>query len=390
MQEFLFIAYIWADYEKQMEKYLSNSVDRISVEREQGMSGIQKESRIRRICGLVLMLILCLTFFTACSSARVIFTTGYGEDEVFRIDSVICTLPEFMVYLTNTQNQYEDVYGPEIWNISLDGVTLEENVKDMVLAKIAQIKTMYLLAQSKDVELTETEQGQVEQAAQEYFRMLNDTEVELLGVNLDTIVQLYKEYAMADKVYQYIIQDINPEISDDEARTITVQHILLRTYVNDGTGTRVTYTDDLKESVYERACAIREQAVSGEYNFFDLASRYSEDTTVTYSFGKGEMDEAFEAAAFALETDEISQVVESESGYHIIKCINTFDREQTDANKLEIVEERRREVFGQEYDAFVEKLNRGLNEKLWQQVGFLHDENVTTLNFFEVYEKYFS
>ncbi len=37
---------------------------------------------------------------------------------------------------------------------------------------------------------------------------------------------LYREYAMADKVYQLIIQDINPEISDDEARKITVQQIL--------------------------------------------------------------------------------------------------------------------------------------------------------------------
>lgn len=354
------------------------------------MSCNQKENRKRKMIGLALTLVLCLGSFSACSSARVVFTTGYGEDEVFRIDNAVCTLPEFMVYLTNTQNQYEDVYGPEVWNISLDGVTLEENVKDMVLAKIAQIKTMYLLAQSKDVKLTEEEKALVKQAAQEYYQSLNATEVELLEVDLDTIVQLYKEYALADKVYQYIIQDINPEISDDEARTITVQHILLRTYVIDGAGSRVTYTDDLKENVYERACAIREQAVSDEQSFLDLASRYSEDTMVTYSFGKGEMDKSFEDAAFALETDEISQVVETESGYHIIKCINTFDREQTDANKLVIVEERRREVFGQEYDDFVEKLSRGLNEKLWQKVGFLHDENVTTSDFFAVYEKYFS
>lgn len=39
---------------------------------------------------------------------------------------------------------------------------------------------------------------------------------------------LYREYAMADKVYQLIIQDINPEISDDEARKITVQQIFLQ------------------------------------------------------------------------------------------------------------------------------------------------------------------
>ena len=32
------------------------------------------------------------------------------------------------------------------------------------------------------------------------------------------------------QVYEYIIKDINPEISDDEARTITVDYILIKTY----------------------------------------------------------------------------------------------------------------------------------------------------------------
>lgn len=338
---------------------------------------------------LLLVPVLCLGGITACGSAKVVFTTGFGDDQVFRIDSVVCTLPEVMVYLTNTQNQYENVYGVEVWNVALEDVTLEENVKEMVLAKIAQIKTMYLLAQSKDVELDEGEKVKVEQAAAEYFQSLGLEEAELLGVDQELILQLYTEYALADKVYQYIIQDVNPEISDDEARTITVQHIFLRTYTTDGRGSRVLYTDEVKETVYEKACEIREMALSGEQNFVDLASRYSEDPTLTYSFGKGEMDAAFENTAFALETDEISEVVESESGYHIIKCINTFDREQTDVNKLEIVEERRREVFGQEYDTFVEGLNSSLNEKLWQQVTFLHDENVTTTTFFDVYDRYF-
>ena len=336
-----------------------------------------------------LIFMICLIGATACSSARVVFTTGFSEDEVFRIDSAVCTLPEIMVYLTNTQNQYEDVYGKQVWNVSLEGVTLEENVKEMVLAKIAQIKTMYLLAQSKSVALDASEQTKVEQAAEEYFQSLSDVEVELLGVNKETILRLYSEYTLADKVYQYIIQDINPEISDDEARTITVQHILLRTYTTDGTGARVEYTEDLKSAVYKKARDVREQAVTEGQDFVELASRYSEDPTITYSFGKGDMAPEFEAVAFALETGEVSTIVETENGYHIIKCINTFDREQTDANKLEIVEERRREVFGQEYDAFVEGLNRSLNEKLWEQVTFLENEEVTTKSFFEVYEKYF-
>ncbi len=84
-----------------------------------------------------------------------------------------------------------------------------------------------------------------------------------------------------------------------------------------------------------------------------------------------------------------SDVVETEYGYHIIKCINTFDREETDANKIKIVEQRREEAFGREYDAYVSTLTRNLNEDLWNTVGFIHDDSVTTQNFFEVYSQYF-
>lgn len=354
-----------------------------------GSKGIWK-----RAAALAVAAVLSVSGLTACggdgNGTKVVFTTGFGKDEVFRIGSQSCSRAEIMVYLTTTQNQYESVYGSEVWNVALDGVTLEENVKETVLAKIAQIKTMCLLAQSKSVTLDEQEKEQVRQASEEYFQSLNDREKELMGVDLDTIQQLYTEYVLADKVYQYIIQDINPEISDDEARTITVQHILIRTYTTDGAGTRVPFSDELKKAVYEKACQVRELAVDGEHDFVDLASRYSEDSTITYSFGKGEMDEAFEETAFRLETGEISQVVESESGYHIIKCISTFDREQTDLSKLEIVEERRREVFGQEYDEFVETLVRNLNTKLWEEITLIHDPEVTTTEFFEVYAKYFS
>lgn len=366
---------------------------RVGMENRYNRYGKIRRYRGRLLC-LALVVVVGLAGLTACShdgsGTKVVFTTGFDRDEVFRIGNASCTTAEIMVYLTTTQNQYESVYGPEVWNVALDGMTLEENVKETVLAKIAQIKTMYLLAQDKEVILDEQEQEKVLQASERFFQTLNDREKELMGADLKTVTQLYTEYALADKVYQYIIQDVNPEISDDEARTITVQHILIRTYTTDGAGSRVPLPDNLKQAVYEKALEIRDMAVNGENDFVDLASRYSEDSTITYSFGKGEMDKAFEEAAFGLETNEISQVVESESGYHIIKCLNTFDREQTDISKQEIVEERRREVFGQEYDEFVDTLVRNLNTKLWEEITLIHDPEVTTTGFFEIYAEYFS
>ena len=343
---------------------------------------------LRRIAVLGILLLISI-LLPACGSEgsgiRVVFTTGLGKNEVFRIGGGVCTVPEIMVYLTNSQNQYESVYGAEVWNVSRDGINLEENVKETVLAKIAQIKTMYLLAQDRGVVLDEGESRRVEKAAGEYFNSLSDKEKELMEVSQGTIEQLYREYALADKIYRYIIQDVNPEISDDEARTITVQHILFRTHAAGGAAD----SDMLKHQAYEKAFEVRRLAVEEGEDFVDLASRYSEDSTITYSFGKGEMEAAFEEAAFSLETEEVSQIVETEAGYHIIKCISTFDREQTDLNKMTIVEERRREVFGQEYNAFVETLPRQLNRKLWDQIALLRDSEVSTMEFFDIYAKYF-
>ncbi len=348
---------------------------------------------IRKRLPVLLLFFLIMLPLTACggeeNGTKVIFTTGMGKDEVFRIGGSVCTAPEMMVYLTNTQNQYESVYGPEVWNVSRDGITLEENVKETVLAKMAQIKTMYLLAQDRGVALDDSENRKVEQAAEEYFDSLTEQEKELMGVKYSILEQLYREYALADKVYRYIIQDVNPEISDDEARTITVQHILIRTAATDGAGTPVACSEDMKQEAYAKALDIHRMAVEEGEDFLDLASRYSEDSVITYSFGKGEMEPAFEEAAFSLETEEVSQVIETETGYHIIKCISTFDREQTDLNKLTIVEERRREVFGQEYNAFVEALPRQLNQELWESMKLLRDEEVTTTGFFDMYAKYF-
>lgn len=45
---------------------------------------------------------------TACGSkgdadTKVVLTTGFGKDEIFRIEGISCTLPEIMVYLTTTR-----------------------------------------------------------------------------------------------------------------------------------------------------------------------------------------------------------------------------------------------------------------------------------------------
>jgi len=350
---------------------------------------ISKLKPVRRIILLALTLSVSLTLLGCAErSTKIVLTAGFEKNEVFKIETMSCSLPELYVYLTNVQNQYEDVYGAQVWTTGVDGETLESSVKENVLAKIAQVKTMNLLAQSYNVTLDETETRLVNEAAEKYYSSLNEDEIAEMGVNQELIAKMYGEYALSNKVYQYLIRDINPEISDDEARTITVEHILIKTYAKDGTGKKINYSERMKNEAYQLAQEVYEKAQDSEnYLFEDLIEEYSEDSVATYSFGKGEMDPAFEEAAFNLGNGEISGIVESEYGYHIIKCINTFNRDETDANKLKIVEKRKQEVFGEKYDEFVSGLTRKLNEELWNGLSMIHNDNVTTTSFFEVYDE---
>jgi len=344
----------------------------------------------KTVCLIAVMAVCAL--LCACAGGKdnrkVVLTTGFEKDEIFRIEETSCSTAEIMVYLTNIQNRYERVYGKEILDTVIDGVTLEENIKETALANMAQVKAMTLLAKKHDVTLTQQETELVYEAAGEYYASLNETEKSRMGVREETIVSLYSEFALANKVYHYLIRDINPEISDDEARTITVEHILIKTYHVDENGNKEDYSAYSKQLAKEKAQEVWKRAKAGE-DFQMLAREYSEDNTLTYSFGKGEMEMGFEEAAFRLGSNEISEIVETKYGYHIIKCISTFNREVTDANKKKILEERKEAFFGEEYENFVLSLTKNLNKELWESISFIHEEEVVTDSFFEVYNSYF-
>ncbi|MBD5552641.1 MAG: peptidylprolyl isomerase [Lachnospiraceae bacterium] len=345
----------------------------------------------KRFITLVTIL-LCLCCLTGCEKinrdTKIVLTTGFTKDEIFRIETASCYKREVMVYLTNLQNQYEQVYGTEIWQQEQDGVTIEQSVKESVLAELAQIKTMNLMAENYGLSLNNAEQEMVDEAAKVYFDSLTAAEKEELDITLDTIRQLYREYALADKVYDYIIQDVNPEISDDEARTVVLQQIFVKTGERGRDGNIESYSVQQKSYAYAQVAEALRRIESGE-DFDVVATRYNEAKDITVSVRKDEMDAAYEKAAFELGNDEISSIIETEEGYYILKCISTLNREETDANKEKVVEERKKEAFSREYDSYVQTLTRHMNEELWQEVTLLHNSEITTSDFFDVFAEYY-
>lgn len=335
------------------------------------------------------VVLLCVIFSAAgCKNVDkntdIILTTEFADDEVFRIDNASCFLHEMKIYMRTSQNQYESIFGHEIWEKNIGSTTLGAQLKDTMLARLAQIKVMNLLADEYGVVLDEAEKEHCHKTAEKYVEGLNAAEKEDLQADVENVERMYCEYALSNKVYDNITHDVNPEISDDEARTIKVKHILFRNYGLDKDGNKVEweYIDQLRAKAKCRK--VLEQIQEGA-DFDEMADKYNEDDEATYSFMKGTMPESFEEAAFSLGTDEVSGIVETEYGYHIIKCISTFDQAETDANKLKIVQERKNEVFNSVYTEFVKTVYSNLNTQLWESLDFEANPEVTTVNFFDLF-----
>ncbi|MCR4655925.1 MAG: peptidylprolyl isomerase [Lachnospiraceae bacterium] len=378
-----------------------------------------------------ILLIIISLLFPGCGRRKteIVLTTDFLEDEVFRIENSSCFKKEVMVYLVNSENSYDLLFGPEIWktklpsepsddmavsdledpeepdsafSVAIDSgngsnndtatseVTVEDKYKETILARLAQIKALNLLAAERGVVLDEEDEQKITAAAKFYMDSLNESEIALLGVTETDIYDMYKDYAIADKLYHEITDGIEPEISDDAARTITIGSILVKTYKTDAYGNRTDYSREDMQKAYERALEIKKKLDDGT-EFDVLAdSYYNEDSQTEYTFGRGVMPYSLENAAFSLGNGEISDIIKTEYGYHIIKCKSTFNKEATEKNKQAIITKTKQDTFSTVYEEYITTLKSNLNEPLWQSISYEKEDGITTTGFFDIYDSYFT
>jgi foldase protein PrsA len=343
--------------------------------------------RFGKIISLILVISLMTTVLAGCDKDKktIVFTTGLSDTEVFAIDDSICNLNEVMTYMVNIQNTYETGFGEGIFDGAADG-DLADDLKELVMSRISRVKVLNLYAKRNDIELTAADEKIISNAADAYYASLTQKEKDYLNVTRDDIYKMYEEYALAHKVYDTITEDVTPEISDDEARTVTTKHVLIKTYREDYNGNRVDYTVGTKLDAYTRAADVQSLINNGG-DIDEIIAKYSEDDITGYSLRRGDLNNSYEIAAFDLGKDEVSDIIETTEGYYVIKCINNYDMSQTEENKKAIIEDMKKEAFMTEYNSFISTLTGNMNEELWESVELNHDPEITTSGFFKFYDE---
>lgn len=322
--------------------------------------------RGRYITGIIVG--LCLAAAAGCGDGN-FDVPQITIHHVLKVDGESYSIPQAKVYAVNYQNLYGTVSGIDLWQTDnqTGSEEMERYVKDLSVSQMTKILSMDSLARSRGLELEEAELSDARKAARAYYNSLTDAEHTYLGVTESELAQLYEDYALARKLYRFLIGQVNEEVSDDQARIMEAMQIV----------------------VSDKAAAKRvKKALKEGGDFAAVASTYNEAEESRIQIGRGSLPAAVELAAFALEDGEVSKCIEAEAKYYYLYCVNKFNAELTDANKQTIVQQREKEAFGDVYDAYSKTISRKLYSKVWDRVELDTSEDITTDRFFEVYKEY--
>ena len=145
----------------------------------------------------------------------------------------------------------------------------------------------------------------------------------------------------------------------EEPEKVRASHILFSTVDPE---TRQPISPEQKKAKEVLAGKVRQRAFKGE-DFSALVREFSEDpggknTNGEYTFARGQMVKPFETAAFSMQTNQVSDVVESPFGYHIIKSSGKIPAKklELEAVKTNIREGLIQRELQQQLPAYFQKL----------------------------------
>ncbi|MDF2803003.1 MAG: hypothetical protein K0S61_2906 [Anaerocolumna sp.] len=274
---------------------------------------------------------------------------------------------EAMIYFQVIKSRYESYYGDSIWSYDMGGQSFEESAKEEILNLITQTKIINDKAKDYNITLTDEEETTISKNAEEFLDNVTSEDKEKYGFTQELIEQFYRENLNYQKVYDAATMNVDTDVSNEEAKQITVQHLLIKTVKDDGSGNQVAVSEVDKKAALKKAQELLNRAKETD-DFKALAEDNTEDSNVEYTFGTGEMVSEFENAAFALKTGELSGIVETQYGYHIIYCVSDFSEDATLEKKESIIADRQDKLFRQLYEDWSKTYKVDLEEKEWIQI----------------------
>lgn len=311
---------------------------------------------MKRFIALTLALVMLCCCAAGCGSDT-------KEDTVMTVNGTAVSFDEYMAGLNQAVSELEDLYqsysGTSVdWDGKFlfdDTVTNLEWCLKRAGQQVARYRVVEQKAKEMGVTLTDEQttaiDDQIQDIKDQYVTSDDkaDTQLQAFFASYGYTEDSYRERCRLNYLYSDLFTEIYGEqgskLSDDKVQAyaeendyITSAHILFLTSETvtdaDGKSSSKELSDEQKaekKAKAEELCA-ELKAITDDTErwtrFKELMNEYSEDTGLAqfpegYCFTKGSMVTEYDDAIRALKEYEVSDVVESQFGYHVIMRLPT-------------------------------------------------------------------
>ena len=270
------------------------------------------------------------------------------------------------------RNRYQNLYTGQLWSVTADGQgnTFESLLKSQIGQFLEELAVVDRMADEQGIQLTSQDEDDINNLAEEYYTGLSKEDLAYMQVSKDEVLDLYRKYYRADKTVSQMTESKNLEVSDAEAKVIQVERI---------------ETDSR-----EKAEELLLQASEKKADFVSIAEKNSLNSQIKFQLEWGPDLKEPDRSAFALEADEISDIIEKDGHFYIQKCVNAYDQQATALRKERLAQKKKTEAFQEIYLPYQEKYRVRLDGDVWENIDFSVGEGCNSDNFFSLYHSYFS
>lgn len=328
------------------------------------------------------------------------------EAYVVKVDDSVVEEPEIMVYIYQVMNDFEAVGGEGVWEFEdfSGGKSAVEVAKDAVIDNVVRIKVLQDKASEMNITLTSKESDNTLSEAEAYYDSVNQAYKDRYQIDNDQMNLVFVENAIAEKVLTTITEDFVPKEEDIQAEMqknneyvnilgidpelllteVTYERFYLTKIKDDDKenqeGNITLLDEEMIEQKRQLAQEVLEKAEAGE-DFSELVKNYGDEAQVTFSFSEAMIPEEYESGIRYLKEGEFSNVIETDTGFHIFKLISTSQPSEEDLDlfrtnfvnyeeqlRLTAIETLKKRAFDSLYLEWKQNTNIIINTERWNEI----------------------
>ena len=297
----------------------------------------------RNILMLLFTLILS-SFLSACSIAENI---AKEEEDNIHVDY---SAEQMLLVAASRKKHINDFYTKDIWEVktgeefgSYEGVFLEE-----MQIFFIQLKVLNAMAEENGQTLNSKEAGDIKDSAQKFYDELKNSNINFGNIGYSDVEKMFMDYATALKFRNSIADDKSLEVSENDARVMHLQRIILD-------------NEEKAKSIYAEVNA--EGA-----DFAAIAKANSIDKNIVLNVGHEGLDPISDEVVSVLSDGQISEIISTDSKFYIYKCIEGYDKDATAAKKTKLLNERIDDKLKNSYNQYLMSKQVDIDDKAWNKM----------------------